>query len=281
MILLLMVLMSFGALSMDVSLMRLGQSQAQDLADAAAHAAVVVLKQGGTETEARTAAEEVIASNTIVGLTPQLIELNFGSWDSDSQTFTEGTGSGAVRVQLGLVGNNALPLLMGPVLGWNKVEVRGQATAATKRLQVLLVMDTTGSWHQKNFKNARNAAVAFLDVLHGNHGDEDMVGMTVFHQRFGWEYTPFTLVADSAANLNLIRDDWAALNISSYAGDYQPTWTTGSYINSKYVACKVYGSKGDGGSPWGQWQGIRMSGRASTERILVREGSLWERGLST
>jgi hypothetical protein len=254
MVLLLTILMGFGALSMDVSLMRLGQSQAQDIADAVAHAAVVVLKQGGTQTEARTAAEEVIASNTIAGIAPQLLELEFGNWDTNARTFIAGgSPSGAAQVQIGLVGGNSLPLLMGPLFGWTDIEVRGQATAAIKNLQVILVMDITSSWRQKHFNYAREASVAFLNIMHENYGEDDLIGMTVFQQRFGWEYTPFTKIADSAANSNLILNDWNLLHTASFAGDFEPTWETGSYINTKFLACKVYASKGDGASPWGQW----------------------------
>ena len=255
MVSMLSVLMGFGALSMDVSLMRLAQSEAQDVADAAAHAAIVELKATGDATMAEEAAAEVIAANTIVGGVPQITQVEMGSWSDQSRVFTPGPVSNGVRVSVGRTGSNAVPLLMAPIFGWDHVDVRGSAVAATKSLQVILVIDITGSWHQKNFLKAREASVAFLDVLHGGHGDWDEIGMVLFMQRFGWEYTPWTLIEDSENNSALVRNKWSLLNVGSYAGDYQASWAVGSNINSKYVACKVYGTNNatTGGSPWSGW----------------------------
>lgn len=253
MVSMLTVLMGFGALAMDVSLMRLAQSEAQDVADAAAHAAIVELKATGSATLSEEAAAEVIAVNTVVGGVPQIVDVEMGSWSDQSRTFTPGPVSNGVRVSVGRSGGNAVPLLMAPIFGWDHVNVTGSAVAATKSLQVILVIDITGSWHQKNFIKARQASVAFLDVLHGGHGDWDKVGMVLFLQRYGWEYTPFTLVESSANNPALVRNKWNLLNVGSYAGDYQATWTTGSNLNNKYVACKVYGTNNNGGSPWSGW----------------------------
>lgn len=250
MILMLSVLLGFGALSVDVSLMRLAQSEAQDIADAAAHAAIVELKRTGDYTKADLAAREVVAANTVIGAQAELLDLDFGSWDNSGRTFTSTTQGNGVRVQVGRTGVNSVPLLLAPLLGWMSVEVTGNATAATQRLQAILVMDITGSWAQKNFVKARDAAVAFLDELHANHGDDDEVGMVVFYNRYAYEFTPLTKVVDSAANPSLVRAKWSALNVGSYAGDYQSTWATGTFLTSKHVACKVYETDNNGGNPF-------------------------------
>lgn len=253
MLLSLSILFGFGALSVDVSLMRLAKSQAQDVADAASHAAVLELRQSGDLQRARDAATEVVAANTLVGGVPQLLNMDFGVWDERTRVFSASNMPNAVRVQVGRTGSDAVGLLLGPIFGWDSVDVRASATAATKSLQVALVMDITGSWAQKNFVKARDAALAFYDVLEANHGDDDEIGMVVFMNRFGWEYTPFTSLNAAASNHALVRDKWAQLNVGSYAGDYQSAWTSGAFLTSKHVACKVYGTNNSGGSPWSGW----------------------------
>lgn len=250
--LLLVFALMFGAIAIDGSMVRLAQTQSQDIADAAAHAAVLALKRTGSRDEAETVAEAVVAANRVMGQAPAIEQLTFGDWDEGDRTFTESAGSGvnSVRVRLGRTGASALPLWLAPIMGFETASVEGTATAASRSLDVVLVLDITGSWHQKNFKKAREAALRFLEVLHANHGMEDRVGMVLFLNRYGWEFTPLTNVDDSSNNSSLVYDKWAALNVGSYAGDYQAAWATGANLNSKHVPCKVYGTTGTGAIPF-------------------------------
>lgn len=241
MVLLLGVLFGFGALAIDVSMIRLAQTEAQDIADAASHAAIAELKDSHDMILARQAAEEVVAANTLAGDKALLLGMNEGSWDPASRTFSGGASANAIQVRVGRTGNQAVRLALGTLLGWYSVNVAATSTAATQSVQVILVMDITGSWEQRNFLKARQAALTFLDSLHQNHGPEDKVGMTVFLNRYGWEYTPLTAVEDSFSNASLVTNKWAKLNVGSYAGDYQATWATGTNLNTVHVACKAYG----------------------------------------
>ncbi|HNC95258.1 MAG TPA: hypothetical protein PKW90_03975, partial [Myxococcota bacterium] len=162
------------------------------------------------------------------------------------RSFVGGSVSNAIQVRVGRTGNQAVRLALGTLLGWYSVDVAATATAATQSVQVILVMDITGSWEQRNFVKAREAAMTFLDSLHQNHGPQDMVGMVVFMNRYGWEYTPMTSVEDSFANANLVTNKWAKLNVGSYAGEYQTAWTTGSNLNNIHVPCRVYGNSNNG-----------------------------------
>jgi Mg-chelatase subunit ChlD len=251
---LLVVLMGFGALSVDLSMLRLAETQAQDVADGAAHAAITVLKRTGDEDLARRAAEEVVSLNRVGGRPAVLTELSFGAWDPAARAFDGAATSNAVRATVSRVGGDGVPATLGRFFGWERSDVVATATSSTQSLQVILVMDITASWHQRNFVKAREAAVAFLDVMHANHGEDDQIGMVVFMNRFGWEFSPFTRVADSAANPSLLRSPWSALNIGSVAGDRQPTWESGSFVNTKHIACRVYGTNNNGNSnPWNGW----------------------------
>ncbi|HNH47646.1 MAG TPA: TadG family pilus assembly protein, partial [Myxococcota bacterium] len=246
MVLLLGVLFGFGALAVDVSMIRLAQTEAQDIADAASHAAIAELKDSHDLSLARQAAEEVVAANTLAGDEAVLLDIDAGTWDPSSRSFVGGSVSNAIQVRVGRTGNQAVRLALGTLLGWYSVDVAATATAATQSVQVILVMDITGSWEQRNFVKAREAAMTFLDSLHQNHGPQDMVGMVVFMNRYGWEYTPMTSVEDSFANANLVTNKWAKLNVGSYAGEYQTAWTTGSNLTNIHVACKVYGNANNG-----------------------------------
>lgn len=249
MVLMLGVLFGFGALAVDVSMIRLAQTEAQDIADAASHAAIAELKASHDATLARAAAAEVVAANTLSGDQAELLSFEPGSWDTSTRVFVGGSVANAVQVRVGRTGNNAVRLALGTLLGWYSVDVRAAATAATQSVQVILVMDITGSWEQRNFVKAREAAMTFLDSLHQNHGSQDLVGMAVFMNRYGWEYTPLTAVEDSFANASLVTNKWAALNVGSYAGEYEATWATGTNLTNVHVACKVFGNFNNG-SKW-------------------------------
>lgn len=243
------VVVGIAALVVDAGRARLAGTEAQEIADAAAEAAVMALKRFGTEAAAEDAALAVVGSNRVSGIEPTLLEFEIGGWDNADQVWSS-DGRNAARVSVGREGSDALLLPVARLFGWEFADVRRTSIAATVNLQVVLVVDITGSWDKDNFYHARAAALTFLDLLHNAHGDEDIVAMSVFFQRFGWELTPFTSVAASAGDETLVRDQWETLNVGSYAGEYQAAWETNT---SKHVACKVYGTTNNGGSPWSGW----------------------------
>lgn len=242
-------MLGFASLAVDWSRVILANAEAQNVADSAAEAAIMAYKRTGSSSDATLAAQRVIAMNEVGGETPNIVSLSVGGWNKTTGTWSS-TGTNAVRVVVGRMGANAMDLPIAKFFGHPTAEVRRQATAATQNLQVVLVMDTTGSWDQDNFYKARDAAVLFLDRLHGSHSSEDMVGMATFHQRYAWEFTPLTNVDTSASNYALVRNKWAALNVSSLAGDYQAAWATQT---SKHYACKVFGNSSNGAIPWSYW----------------------------
>ena len=233
-------MLGFAAISVDISYVRLAQSQAQDVADAASQAGLLVLKSSAGNLTASRAAAEVVALNRIVGDTPTLTSLDFGYWDvnDDSATF-DGTSThpNAVRANVRASGAG-VPMLFGPLFGWNTVGVTQSAVSATRSLQVVLSMDITGSWHQNNFKNARLAALEFLDVVTEAPHEDDVVGMNIWTMRYAWEYTPLTNLADTSA-MSAVRTDWGKLNVASKAGKFEPTWVG---LASKSLPCTLNAS---------------------------------------
>ena len=107
--------------------------------------------------------------------------------------------------------------------------------SSARPLHVVLVMDITNSWTQANFAEARDAAVAFLDVVAPDAGPHDLVGMVVTTGRYGIEHTPMVPIRD-AVGLG-VRDEWAALRTASKAGIQQANGSCAvfPYDNSRYA----------------------------------------------
>jgi hypothetical protein len=252
-------LAGFGAISIDISVVRLGISQCQDVADAASQAAIVyyreALSNGLTESQARlqgqAAANYVVAKNGVVGSTATMTALRWGNWDSSAASGSEftatssGSGANAAQVDLARSGSNSIAMTFGPLFGWNSLPVTGNATSAARSLQVVLALDITGSWDKDEFQYARQAAVAFYDILDDLHGPDDRFGVEVWWSNYAYELVPMMRMTDLETRTNLGRDILNKLNVGNYSGNPQPGWEP-PYSSSLHVACKVYGTSGNG-----------------------------------
>lgn len=214
------VLLAFGAIAVDTTYSRLAQAQAQDIADAASQAALIVLRQGGDTSAAEDAAARVVQANRVGGKAPQLEALAFGTWDDTDAhpTFTpDDDNPNAVRTVVGRTGLHEVPTLLAFVLGHDSFPVRAFATSASRSFQIVFVLDITGSWGERDFGNARIAVVNALDTLSASASGIDRVGMSIFTNRYAWEYTPFSAIANSTVAAT-VRSEWSVLNIASKAG---------------------------------------------------------------
>lgn len=234
----LVVMLSFGALAVDISWMYVVRAQTQDVADAGSQAAMIAYKRTGSTSAATTAAAGIVSRNPIGDRAGLLEAIEFGFWDTSGQTrrfVPATTGINAVRVTVSRVGDNAVTLFLARIFGEETFGVRARASSAQQDLRVLLVVDVTGSWHgwhnnQTDFNYARTAAVNFMDQLTRSYGQTDKVGMVVFTGRYAWEYTPFRLL-QTEVNDHLARTQWAALSVASKAGRRQ-TYPTVCTLNS-------------------------------------------------
>jgi Putative Tad-like Flp pilus-assembly len=205
------VLLGFGAIAVDVAMLRLAAADAQDIADAASQAALLELRSTGSTSTASDVASLVVAKNVMLGVPPAVQLLEFGRWD-DGAFVAGGARPNAVRVQVGRTVDTALAR----VLGVQEVDVARHAVSASRSIHTILVMDITNSWSQANFANARAAAVAFFDAVSAANGPEDRIGMVVFTGQYGVEQTPLMLVDD--AEEDGVRATWDALRTASKAG---------------------------------------------------------------
>ena len=212
-------LLGFGALSIDVAYMRLSQAQAQDIADAASQAALIVLRQTGDQNQAQDAAMRVINDNSVAGQAPDMVDITFGNWDDQAANpaFTvDPVVPNAVRVTVGREGANAIPVLFAKIWDYEDFGVRGTAVSATRSFQIIFVLDITGSWGEAKFADARDAMLAAHSMVTESASGVDEVGMTIFTNRYAWEYTPLTQIA-IPANAAAIKTEWEKLNIASKA----------------------------------------------------------------
>lgn len=218
------VLLGFGALAIDVGYIRLAQMQTQDIADAASQAALYRLRRTGDLDDARAAAASIARENKVVGTAPDLDLVQFGSWDQNAAVKVfdpDASRPNAVRAVVSRKDGNAVNMFLGRLFGVDTADITREATSSARSLHVILVMDITGSWHnsnkQRDFRNARDAALAFLDTLESGYGEYDKVGMTIFTGRYAWEYTPLTLIGDEATS-GTARTAWMKLNVASKGG---------------------------------------------------------------
>lgn len=214
------VLLGFSAFAVDISLVRLADLEIQAVADAAAHSAIAQLRATNDPDYAKEMASKQISLNRVAGQQARTMLLEFGTYDGGTYT-PGGVRTNAVHVEV----EAEVPLTFGAFFwGRDTVTVQARATAATRVLHTVVVMDITNSWGWRDFEDAREGAVAVFDQVTATAGPIDRVGMVVFTGQFGVEYTPLMLV-DDALSAN-IRDEWATLRTASKAGT--PSTTDGS-----------------------------------------------------
>ncbi len=183
----LVALLGFGALAIDLAWLRLVRLQAQNAADAGAHAALVELKRSQDTTLSRSVADQVVAMNRVAGEQASLdaSHVSFGAWDFPGRSFTVGDDYiNSVQVELHRDQGSSL----GPVDLWlGSVLPAGQdwgiasrsAVGALRPREIMVVQDVTGSFSQE-IGQAREADLVLLDYMAQNGFPDDQLGMTIF-----------------------------------------------------------------------------------------------------
>ena len=211
-----MVFLGCAALAIDSLWMHVVETEAQYVADAGAHAALVELRRTGDEAQARVAGQAVMAMNT-VGNDPALVnpavDIEFGGWDFDTRTFDESAPfRNAVRARVRRTSDapaGPVDLLMTPIFGQDQAQAGAwaESTAAMRSRNVVVVQDVTISFMQE-IGDAREADLAFLDAMAAAGFPGDRLGMVTFTG--GAEvYTGLEYIDDQYYN---VRGDWAKLD---------------------------------------------------------------------
>ncbi|MCB9758332.1 MAG: hypothetical protein H6739_00690 [Alphaproteobacteria bacterium] len=231
-------ILGFAALAVDVSYLRLSALQAQNAADAGAHAAMVAYRSTLDESQSTTVAEAVVGMNMIAGNQVTLDTTNdieFGGWDYDdpSPTF-DPTLPFVNAAQVTVRRTNAstdgpVNLLLAPIFGHDTGNVVADAVGALRFREVVLAFDITPSM-KDDFAEAQQAALNFLDQMYrgGAAWPGDQIGMVAYVGE-AVVYTPLDYV-DTA--YGTISTDWLT-NLNWCNQDYPP-WPAaagGAYYN--------------------------------------------------
>jgi len=186
-------LVGFAGLAIDMSYFYVARSQLQTSADSAALAGAVRMSNS---TEMKVEAKKYARMN-VNGDDHILADADIqrGTWDFDSKTFTPGGGSAnAVKVttRMSQANGNAAGTFFASVLGFNTVDISTSAVAAystADEWDILVVQDVTGSFSEE-IGDARDANRVLLDCLQQRTSPNSLVGMVTF-TGVAQDYTPF------------------------------------------------------------------------------------------
>lgn len=131
-------MLAFVAFSLDVGYITVTRAKLQNAADAAALGGAMAVDEGsaGARAEAVRVGRANLAANNPVVIDPDQ-DVEFGTWDRDTRTFTPGSfrDADAVRVTCRLTPDreNALKLFFAPVLGIRDASITVSAVAVFER----------------------------------------------------------------------------------------------------------------------------------------------------
>lgn len=185
---LLQVVVGFGALSVDISLITMADLQAQATSDAAAHAALIAFHEDLKEADADAAAKFIVDHNPVGLGIADLDSVEIGQWDYATSSFAAGLVDGngnAARARVSRKGANAVDLLLAPILGVHTANVDGESVTAQQMRAIMLVVDMSCSMMYAPgtaIQDSRAGAIAFLDYIADRPQNGDMFGMAMFAQ---------------------------------------------------------------------------------------------------
>ena len=262
---LLIVLLGFAALAIDLSYLRLARMQAQNAADAGAHAALMELRKSRDEDVARERATQIVNMNFIAG-DQAVIEpgddVVFGGWDFPTHTFDPGADYvNAVEVTVRREADSpggSIPLMLARIWGADSANVKsnGSSVGALRAREIFIVQDVTASFLDE-IDEAKNADLTLLDYLQSSGMPGDQIGMVTFVGG-AEEWTSLERVEEGYSR---IRDQWVTLDWCNR--NYWPFNTPpyGEYFHDapQMMGCNEGGSGGRAYSDSGTNQGAGLA----------------------
>ena len=186
--LLLIVLLGFAALAIDLSYLRLARLQAQNAADAGAHAALTELRITRSEDSARARAAQIVNLNYIAGdlaVLDPATDVVFGGWDFPSHSFNPSADFvNAVEVTVRREADSpggSVPLMLAKIFGATEANARsnGSSVGALRSREIFIVQDVTSSFRDE-IDEAKGADLTLLDFINDNGFPGDRIGMVTF-----------------------------------------------------------------------------------------------------
>lgn len=221
-------ILGFAALAVDVSWLRLSALQAQNAADAGAHAAILAYRSTMDEGSSADVGASVVAMNMVAGETVTIdtnTDLEFGGWnyeESDPEFDTSAAYVNAVQVTVRRSdesANGPVNLLLSPIFGRDTANVVAVATGALRFREVMIAFDITSSM-KDDFEEARQALLGFLDGMWrgGAPFPGDQIGLVTYVG--GAEvWTDLDYVSGSYAT---VSSDWS--NELDWCHQHYPNW---------------------------------------------------------
>ena len=214
--LLMIVLLGFAALAIDLSYLRLARLQAQNAADAGAHAALTEFRVTRDEDAARARAVQIVNLNRVAG-DPAVIDpdadVTFGGWDFPSHSFNaDAEFVNAVEVTVRREADSpggSVPLMLAKIFGATEADARsnGSSVGALRSRELIIVQDVTSSFRDE-IDQGRLADLTLLDFVNENGVPGDRVGMVTFVG----EAEVWTELQRVAPNYSDIRRQWETLD---------------------------------------------------------------------
>jgi Flp pilus assembly protein TadG len=165
------ILLGFAALGFDLSYVRLGRLQMENATDAAAHAAMIVLRGTNDTAQAKDAAIDIAHRHEVLGQPMKLTssDIVFGAYNFTTKTFSSGTQPyNAVRINSQRfssdTGGGLVNLTFGRALGYTEADVTQTVTGAFINRYFQVEFDVTDSYLCDVDKGS-DAAVTLLKYL--------------------------------------------------------------------------------------------------------------------
>jgi Flp pilus assembly protein TadG len=180
-------MLGMAALAVDTALIHYAKIQSQAVADAGAHAALVMLRETGNIEASRDFAMNVVSANRLLGARAVVEDedIVFGTWDYDTRAFdADGEWTNSVQVTVRKTSdsdNGPVATLFMRLFGvqYNEVQATAPAIGALRFREIIVVQDVTGSFADE-IDLARDADLALLDYLAENPQPGDRIGMVTF-----------------------------------------------------------------------------------------------------
>ena len=250
----LVMLMGFAALGFDLSYVRLARLEMKNASDAAAHAAILRLRQSNDTTQSWQAGVAIAAQNTVLGKPMVLAQsdFTFGSWNSITQTFSTSPPYTAVKLNgVRDVSDTGgyVDLTFGRALGYTSASTTQDTIGAFSNRNFMIEMDITPSYFC-TIDAAVQADLALLTQLYKQGVGGDRISLDVFAGK-AQELTPFQNIHDNYDQNLQIYWTWSGGGAAP-AGytSFEPGKTAGITVCNKLDATGLGGFQMCGATNW-------------------------------
>jgi len=185
----------FGALGVDISYIAMANTQAQAVADAASHAALVAYRSSEARSVEQRAVEgkraaAFFAEHNEVGLGEpgRLSAVTFGKFNpSNGQFLADAQPYNAARARVERSGSNPLELFLAPVLGLDSADIVQEGITAANPREIMVVVDRSCSmawpWQSPGYRGVRDSLAVFGQYMVSHQVPRDRLGITSFSDR--------------------------------------------------------------------------------------------------